>query len=130
MKRKLLLFLGVLLLLPLTITEALGLSLESFREEVYRPENLPAGLEGDLSAEGKVNYVLNFIVDVILYAAGGVAVLMLIIGGIMFIASTGNQDRKDKAVKIVKFAIMGLFIIILAFALVSNVIDLIFRATT
>jgi hypothetical protein len=121
---------GSLLLLPITFADSFALSLDSFREEVFRPENLPAGLEGDMSAEAKVNFVINFIVDLILYAAGSVSVLMLVIGGIMFIGSTGNQDRKDKAVKIIKFALIGLFIVILAFAIVTNVIDLLFRATT
>jgi len=118
--------LGFLLLTPNTF----GLDIESFEEELYKPENLPGGRFGDTSVETKINDVLNFAIDLILYAAGGVTVLMLIVGGIVAITSLGNQERKERAVKIVKFAVIGLFVIILAYAVVTNIIDLIFRATT
>lgn len=107
-----------------------GIGLNDLKHEVYRPENLPTGRLGDASASTKINDIINFVTDLILYASGSIAVLMLIFGGITYISSLGNQEKAEKAKKIIKFAAIGLFVVILAYAAVTNVIDLIFRATT
>ena len=67
--------------------------------------------------------------DLILYASGGAAVLFLVIGGIRYISSFGDQERMDGAKKTIKYAVIGLLAVILSFAIVTNVIDLIFKAT-
>lgn len=74
--------------------------------------------------------IINFLVNLILYASGSVAVLMLVYGGVRLITAGGDTEQKDQSTKIIKFAGIGLFVVILAFAAVSNIIDLIFRATT
>jgi hypothetical protein len=130
MKRSIFYILGVILLLPLTVASAFGLTLQDFREEVFRPENLPGAQEGSLSAENKVVGIINFLINLILYASGSVAVLMLVYGGVRLITAGGNTEQKEQAVKIIRWAAFGLFVVILAFAAVSNLIDLIFRATT
>jgi hypothetical protein len=130
MKKTLYTLLGSLLLFPVFISNAFALDLRDLREEVYRPDNLPAGDTGGNVAEIKLNYVINYFVELILYAAGGVAVLMLVIGGVVLIGSAGNEQGAERAKKIIKYALIGLFAVILAYALVTNVIDFIFRATT
>lgn len=130
MKKLLYYIFGIVLLFPLTAAAALGLSMDDFREQVYRPENLPGGDTGSLSAENKVTNILNFLVDLILYASGSIAVLMLVYGGIRFITALGNTEEKEKAIGIIKSAGLGLFVVIIAYALVTNLISLIFRATT
>lgn len=109
---------------------AQAISLQDFRKEIYRPDNLPASDTVNASAETKIIDILEFLIDLLLFASGSVAVLMLVYGGIRFITSTGNQDQRDQALKIIRWAIFGLLVVILAFALVSNVISLIYRATT
>lgn len=130
MKRIFFIIIGTLMLLPTMAFDVLGINLGDLKQEVYRPENLPAGRLGDASAETKINDIASFVTDLILYASGSVAVLMLIFGGITYIGSLGNQERAERAKKIIKFAGIGLFVVILAYAIVTNVIDLIFRATT
>jgi len=121
---------GFCLLLPTIAPNALGLSMNDFRKEVYRPDNLPGTNLGDVPTETKILHVINFGIDIILYTAGGIAVLMLIFGGITLITSLGNQERMERGKKIVKFAVLGLFAIILSYAIVTNIIGLLFRATT
>ncbi len=121
---------GVLLIFPLWISDAFGLSLQDFRKQIFRPNNLPAGDTSNVSVETKVIDILNYLINLILFASGSIAVLMLVYGGIRFIASTGNEDQKEEAIKIIRWAITGLIVVILAFALVTNVIDLIYKATT
>ena len=130
MRKKILLILGSMLLLPFTVLQAFGLSLDDFRNEVYRPENLPGSQTTNIGAETKVNNIIDFLIELILYASGSVAVGMLIYGGIRFTTSAGNTEQKDAAVKIIRWALMGLLVVILAFAVVTNIIDIIFDATT
>ncbi len=110
--------------------DALGIDIDTFRDDVYRPENLPSGTAAiDAPAESKINTILQFGTNLVLYASGGVAVFFLVLGGIQYITSLGNQERMDSAKKTIKYAIFGLLAVILAYAIVTNIIDLIFRAT-
>ena len=130
MKKYILIIFGAFLLLPLTAASALGLSMEDFREEVYRPENLPGGDTGSVSADTKVVNIINFLIELILYASGSIAVLMLVYGGIRFITAVGDTEQKEKAIGVIRSAGMGLLVVIIAYALVTNLISLIFKATT
>ncbi len=130
MKKNIYYILGVVLLFPLASASAFGLTMEDFRNEVYRPENLPGGQTGSASADNKIVTVINFLINLVLYASGSVAVLMLVYGGIRYITSTGSSEEKEKATSVIKWAAIGLAVVILAFAIVTNLIDLIFRATT
>ena len=130
MKKYLHIILGTILLFPITITNVFGIDIDTFKKDVYRPGNLPAGTAlQDASAETKINTILNFAIDLILYISGGAAVLMLIIGGIRYITSLGNQERREESKKTIQYALTGLVAIILAYAAVTNIISLIFKAT-
>jgi len=122
--------LGILLLFPLYMSDALGLSLNDFRDSVYRPSNLPGADTSGVPPETKVNDIVNYLINVILYASGSIAVLMLVIGGVMYVSSLGDQERAEHAKKIIQYALIGLFTVILAYAAVTNIISLIYRATT
>jgi len=130
MKKLFYTLLGAILLLPINISDALGIDIDTFRKEVFRPENLPAGTAAkDAAVESKINIILNFAINLILYASGTVAVLFLIVGGIRYITSLGNQERMDGAKKTIKYAVIGLLAVILSFAIVTNIISLIFKST-
>ena len=130
MKKLPYIILGTILLLPITISSALGIDIDTFRKQVLRPENLPVGTGSqDATAESKLSDILSFATDLILYASGGVAVFFLVVGGIRYITSLGNQERMDAAKKTIKYAVVGLLAVIFAYAIVTNVINLIFRAT-
>ncbi|MFH0820895.1 MAG: pilin [Candidatus Peregrinibacteria bacterium] len=129
MKKLLHFILGALLLLPLTISNALGITIDDFRHEVYRPENLPTGRLGDASVETKITDALQFAINLILYASGSIAVLLLVIGGVRYIVSFGTQEQMEAAKKTIKFALIGLLVVILAYAIITNVIDLVYRST-
>lgn len=47
-----------------------------------------------------------------------VAVLMIIIGGFQWMTAAGNDERIDKAKKIISAAVIGLIIVLLAWAIV------------
>ena len=130
MKKTIQIILGSILLFPVYTLNALGIDIDTFRKSVFRPDNLPAGTAvKDMPAESKISTILDFAVGLILYASGGVAVFFLILGAIRYITSFGNQERMDGAKKTIKYALIGLIAVILAYAAVTNIIDIIFRAT-
>lgn len=130
MKRFTLISLGTLLLIPLYLADAFGISIDSFRDEIIRPENLPGGRTTAAGAETKINEAVQFAINLVLYASGAVAVFMLVFAGIRYVMSMGNQERMDSAKKTIQYALIGLIAVILAFAAVQNIISLIFQATT
>ena len=62
------------------------------------------------------------VIDTLFIVAGAVAVLIMVIGGIRYITSTGDAKRVQAAKDTILYAIMGLVVIILARAIVGFVI--------
>ena len=60
------------------------------------------------SASGLANFLVRLIVGI----AGGVALLLLIIGGAQFIASSGDPDSLDEAKEKITAAVSGILLII------------------
>lgn len=122
--------LGIILLFPVWTLNVFGLDIDDFRDNVLRPDNLPAGTAAEnVPAEAKINAVIGNVINFILFASGGLAVLLLIFAGIQYITSLGNQERMDAAKKTIKQSLLGLLVVIFAYAIITNIIDLIFRAT-
>ena len=66
--------------------------------------------------------VFKNITNTVLYIVGIVAVIMLIIGGIRYIVSGGDAKKVTDAKNTILYAIIGLIICFLAFAIVNFVI--------
>lgn len=66
--------------------------------------------------------VFKRITNTILYIVGIVAVIMLIIGGIRYIVSGGDSKKVTDAKNTILYAIIGLIVCFLAFAIVNFVI--------
>lgn len=76
----------------------------------------PSNLFGDTG-------VFRQVTNVILYIVGIIAVIMLIIGGIKYVVSGGDSKKVTDAKNTVLYAIIGLVICFLAFAIVNFVIS-------
>ena len=84
--------------------------------EMARCDGCPANLFGDTG-------IFRQITNVILYIVGIVAVIMLIVGGIRYVVSGGDAKKVTDAKNTVLYAIIGLVIAFLAFAIVNFVIS-------
>lgn len=82
--------------------------------EAARCDNCPANLFGN-------DGVFKTITNTILYIVGIIAVIMLIIGGIRYVLSGGDSKKVTDAKNTVLYAIIGLVICFLAFAIVNFV---------
>lgn len=67
------------------------------------------------------NGMIKKIVNVILYLLAAVSVIMLIVGGFRYIVSQGDSTKVTAAKNTILYAIIGLIIAILAYAIVNFV---------
>ena len=84
--------------------------------EAARGNGMPAELVG-------ANGVFTKITNTILYAVGIISVVMLIYGGLCYVISGGDSKKVTDAKNTIMYAIIGLIIAILAYAIVNFVIN-------
>lgn len=69
---------------------------------------------GDADLKETVINILNWLLGIMAL----VAVVMIIIGGFTWLTAGGNEEKVDKAKKIISAAVIGLIIVLLAWAIV------------
>lgn len=84
--------------------------------EAARADGMPADLVGP---EG----VFNKITSTVLYAVGIVSVVMLIYGGLRYVMSGGDSKKVTDAKNTILYAIIGLIIAVLSYAIVHFVLQ-------
>lgn len=120
-------------LLPLAVVTSLALVPASAMAQGSGPQpdttNIVCrNLSDQLAAECRTGEsgllsALKTVVNVLKFVIGGAAVLMLIIGGIMYVFSGGDPQNTARAKDTILYAIVGLVIALLAQAIVSFVLD-------
>jgi hypothetical protein len=78
-----------------------------------------AGQQTDLFGQSGV---FKRITDVMLFLIGAISVIMLIIGGIRYVLSGGEQAKVAEAKNTILYAVIGVVVAILAYAVVNFVI--------
>ena len=66
--------------------------------------------------------IFNTITSVLLFAIGAISVIMIIIGGLRYIISGGNSATVTAAKNTILYAIVGLIVALLAYAVVNFVL--------
>jgi lysylphosphatidylglycerol synthetase-like protein (DUF2156 family) len=66
--------------------------------------------------------VLNNALNIFYFTAGTVAVIVIILAGFKYVTSVGKQDSIAKAKNAILYAVIGLIVIMLAFAITWFVI--------
>ena len=69
--------------------------------------------------------LITNILNSIIFASGIVAVIFVVIGGINYITSTGDAGKIEKAKKTILYALIGLAVCALAFAIVNWAVNII-----
>lgn len=97
----------------------------------------PALFATDLSIQGGINAahgdgqptdlfgtggVLSMITDTLLFIIGALSVIMIIIGGLRYVTSGGNPSSVTAAKNTILYAIVGLVIAFLAYAVINFVL--------
>lgn len=120
MKRVLVVFMviGVLaLLVPVD-----GVAAQSALEEACKQDpNATICKEGD---NGDVAAVTKTVVNTLLFIVGLVSVIMIIVGGLRYTTSGGDSSAVSSAKNTILYAVIGLVVAFLAFAIVNFVVGL------
>ena len=77
---------------------------------------------------GTLDDIINLIKQIggwLLLAAGAIAVVFLIIGGIQYMTSAGNAEKAAAAKKTIIYALIGVVVIAASYFLITVVLDLI-----
>ncbi|MDB5163226.1 MAG: hypothetical protein JWO54_157 [Candidatus Saccharibacteria bacterium] len=67
--------------------------------------------------------LVNNIVNTLLFVVGALSVLMIIIGGLLYVTSQGDSGSVTKAKNTVLYAVIGLIVALLAYAIVNWLFD-------
>jgi len=78
---------------------------------------------GSVSLFEGPNALIPRIISTLLFLVGGIAVIMVIIGGIRYVLSNGDQNAVTAAKNTILYAVIGLIVAILAYALVQFIIS-------
>lgn len=63
------------------------------------------------------------IINILLFISGAISVVMIIAGGLLYVISAGDAGKVTKAKHTVMYAVVGLVVSILAYAIVTFVTD-------
>ncbi|MBQ2672901.1 hypothetical protein IJG01_02950 [Candidatus Saccharibacteria bacterium] len=74
--------------------------------------------DGNSDLTGNITTILNAVIGVL----GIVAVIVIILGGVQYMTSTGESGKVKKAKDTILYGIIGLVVCVLAFAIVNFVI--------
>ena len=80
-------------------------------------QNFDIGGDLGLGTAEPRQIIIN-IIRLVLSFAPLIAVTMLILGGMMWMTSAGNEERLDRAKRTISSAVIGLILIMLAWAIV------------
>lgn len=63
------------------------------------------------------------VINIILYVLGIIAIIMIIIGGIKYVISNGDSSAVQSAKNTIMYAVVGLMVAIMSFAIVNFLLD-------
>ncbi len=114
------LVLGISFLTPALVTDTVSAQDYGIKAgtAATRTEEMPESLFGEDGSEG----IFKKVVSIMLFVIGAVAVIMLIYGGVKYVLSGGAQDKVAEAKNTILYAIVGIVVAILAFAVVQFVV--------
>ena len=81
-----------------------------------------SGGGGSKNRPGRVTDTIRVVVNILLFLIGSFAVIMIVIAGFRFVTSNGDSNTISSARNTILYAVIGLVVAFLAYALVNFVI--------
>lgn len=86
------------------------------------PKNIPT-LGGTVaSPEEKVNSIVYSAIKILLSVSGLVSVFFVLLGGVRYTMSAGDDDMINGAKTMILYALVGLLVVIFSYAILTNII--------
>ncbi len=86
------------------------------------PTDNPQAISTATGGQGSFRSLALTIVNFFLTFLGLIAVVMIIYGGFLYVTAAGNQEKIESAKKIIMYAVIGIVVILLSFAIVNTVL--------
>lgn len=83
----------------------------------FDPETLTTPQGVTQSRFGNVNQAVNTIFNTVIAAAAAIFVILLLVGGVQYLSAAGNEEATAKAKKLLVDAVIGLIIVLAAWAI-------------
>lgn len=106
----------------ITLILSEGNTVAAFTQSMADGANAAKGIDQASELFGATG-IFNTITNVLLFAVGAISVIMLIIGGIRYVVSGGDSTAVQSAKNTILYAVVGIVICLLAYAVVSFVIS-------
>lgn len=101
---------------------AIGLAAPSFLKEIGTVLGWDASVNQDAVAGAQtLSQIARNVLDFLLSIIGVLAIIMLVVGGIMYLTAAGSEDQLDTAKKIVWYSIIGIVTALAALVIVSQI---------
>ncbi len=72
------------------------------------------------------NKLIKDLINVLLFIVGALSVIMIIVGGILYVISAGDAGKVARAKNTLMYSIVGLVVAFIGFAIVNWVLDVLF----
>lgn len=99
---------------------AIGIAAPTFLKEIYTilgAEKIPAEVSGAPTIATIALRTLDFLLSIV----GTIALIMLIVGAIMYLTAAGSEDQIDKGKKLFKYALIGITVALASLVVVKQI---------
>lgn len=103
---------------------AIGIAAPSFLKEIATILNWGSGtsnIPAEVNAAPSLMTIASNLLNFLLAMTGILAILMIVIGGLMYFAAAGDEKRSDTAKKIVTYAIIGTAVALVSLIIVRTI---------
>lgn len=77
------------------------------------------------TAEEPINAFLQILAGAILMLSGGIAVIVIAVGGVMYVTSRGNQQQLEFAKNTLVYGVLGMVVIIFSYFIIKWVLQIV-----
>jgi len=85
-------------------------------------ENNDSALCQDEVKNKSADSLIKTVINALLFIVGAISILMIIIGGILYVVSQGDSGSVTKAKNTILYSVIGLIVALLAYAIVNFVL--------
>ncbi len=115
--------LAAVMCLAMVFTAASLVSLPVYADSRDEAQNGAKLVDGGSGSNQNLPDIITTIINVMLFIAAALAVIMIIYGGIRYITAHGDEKQVKVAKDTIVYSVAGLIIAILAYALVTFIFD-------
>lgn len=108
--------------LPVTMSETAVYAQNALEEACQNDPG--AAICNNNQQDGDVVNVLQIVINTMLFIVGAISVIMIIIGGLRYATSSGDSGSITSAKNTILYAVIGLVIAFLAYAIVNWVLQI------